>query len=259
MTPSQSHMCRKSGFTLLELAIVLAIIGLVAMAGIVVLVSSIDRRQYAETNAKLEAIEKALLEYRRAFNRLPCPGDITLGIAAADFGVEGATAGTCTGGAPAANFTSGEAVAGMVPVKTLRLPDDYALDGWGDRIFYAIDRRATGTNAFTTYDITSALGAIQVNDQTGAARTATAVYALFSMSQDGHGAWRRGGSATRQDKDITNAETLENCDCDADGADTGFNAVFVQRPYTLNSADALDRFDDIVLFKARRDLRNFNE
>lgn len=251
---------RQFAFTLIELSVVLAIIGFVAMAGIVMLVSAVDRRQQGETAAKLDRIEQALLDYRRAFGRIPCPADITLALGSANFGVEGATAGTCTGGAPAANFTDGaNTVAGMVPVKTLRLPDEYALDGWGNRIVYAADARVTATDAFTTYGITEPVGSIQVNDQTGAARTTTAVYLLLSMAHEAHGAWPRAGGATRLDKDSTNADQLENCDCDADGVATGFNNVFVQKPLAQNPADPLDTFDDLLRYQERKDLRSYSE
>ena len=37
-----------------------------------------------------------------------------------------------------------------LPVKTLGLPDDYAaLDGWGRRIMYAVDRRMTASDVLT--------------------------------------------------------------------------------------------------------------
>jgi hypothetical protein len=134
---------------------------MLAAGGMTVFSAALQKKQRVDTENKMVAIQKALLDYRNAMNRIPCPADITPALTSGNFGIEGATAGTCTGGTPAANFSSGNNVQGMVPTKTLRLPDDYAFDGWGRRIMYAVDKRFTNTNGFTTYNI-SAAGALTI-------------------------------------------------------------------------------------------------
>jgi len=316
----------RRGFTLLEMAVVLVIIGVVVGSGITMLSGNLQKRQYDETQAKLAAIKKALYDYRTAFNRLPCPADVTLKISDTNFGNEAATPGTCTGGTPAANFThttftgdthsnttvddisstatlavgmgitgSGipsnttitaidgdghtitisaaatttvndgtliflDNVEGMVPTNTLRLPDEYAFDGWGRRMMYAVSRDMTQTNAFTLVTISNAFQRLTIQDgQSSPANITTqADYALVSFGPNGHGAYPRGSGSSNLDvvtsrisTASTNTGELENCDCDSSAATTTFNGTFVQKAPTQDSTNVLNAFDDVVVYGTR--------
>jgi prepilin-type N-terminal cleavage/methylation domain-containing protein len=159
---------RPAGFTLLEMSVVLVIIGVVLAGGMSMFTASLQKRQQQETRAKLDAIQQALYLYRLSANRLPCPADITLALGHANFGVEAANKGACTGGTPAANDASGNKVMGMVPTTTLQLPDDYATDGWGRRILYAVDKHFTASGGFVSHDIHTD-GALTVGSDASAA------------------------------------------------------------------------------------------
>lgn len=317
----------KKAFTLLELSIVLLIISVV-MGGMMVLFNqSIEQKQVQETQAKMAVIQNTLLDYRRAFLRIPCPADATQTMDATSnnyYGVEAANNnGTCIGGTPAANFSiaastftgsttnasavvtsvsstaglsigtlvsgtgipSGTAIAsidsatqitldtaatatnagitisrntvvgGMVPTKTLQLPDDYAIDGWGRRIMYIVDVNLTATAGAANVPVTdSATNRITVNDASGAAKTTSAVYLLLSFGKNGHGGYIRGGSSTRLANYISaDADELTNCHCSSTAAATAFSATFVQKPISTGT------FDDLVVYSTRADLRSFSE
>ena len=83
------------GFTLLEMSIVLAIIGVIIGGGMSIFSASLQKRQLQETQFKMKAIQKALYDFRIINNRLPCPADVTLALNSTNFGVEGATPGSC--------------------------------------------------------------------------------------------------------------------------------------------------------------------
>lgn len=240
------------GFSLVEISIVLIIVGVVSTGVMAMVVSSLKEQQYAETMVKMDAIKQAVQEYRRAFMRIPCPADATQLVTAANFGVEAANAANCTGGAPAANFATGEMVLGMVPTKTLRLPDEYAFDGWGRRIMYAADRRYTEADAFITYPITDlATGSIEIADAAGTASTSVGIALYMSFGPNGHGAFMRQGSATRNYAAAsTNTNEWENCDCNATAA-TAFDNVFIQQ---MTRGITTAAFDDIVLYETRATL-----
>jgi prepilin-type N-terminal cleavage/methylation domain-containing protein len=256
-----SRVSRQAGFTLFELAIVLVIIGTLAGGGLAMFMAWLDNKAEDVTRARMAAIQQTLLDYRRAQERIPCPADITQAQTAANFGVEASTTGDCySTGTIKANFRDGSntnAVAGSVPVKTLRLPDEYAFDGWGRRILYAVDKRFTASGGFTSNDIAST--GIFVMKDASATTFANPVYVLVSFGSNGHGAYLRSGGATRMSAQSVNTGELENCDCTSAGVSGTFNNIFIQKPYTANTANSLDSFDDIVYFQQRRDLLGWTE
>jgi hypothetical protein len=210
----------------------------------------------------LAILQQALLDYRRAFNRLPCPADASMGIDSAAFGVEAFTAidmPDCLSGSPAANFSDGSIVAGMIPTKTLQLPDDYAFDAWGRRIMYAVDNRLSAryshTDAFTNVPITEATSRIAVMGPPPTIRTTEAVYALLSFGANGHGAFPRPGGSSRLNVGSINSEELANCSCQSDGTPQPFAALFVQQASTDSPSDINNAFDDIVVFASRNTLK----
>lgn len=250
------------------MAIVLAIIAAVVTGSISMFTGSLEKKQYDETNAKLDAIEKALLDFRRTNNRLPCPASLTKAITDSNFGTEAykATAATasCHAGDPAATYTSGDPVeAGMVPTRTLKLPDDFAFDSWGRRIFYIVDNRTTVDEAFasTSIPVTDTTTRITIKDANGTNKMTNAVYALMSGGADGHGMYTTDGSGIRVITGNTNANTQYNCDCEANGDDLDnyHFATLFQAPRSVSSTDAKNIFDQIVRAKTRQDLRTLNE
>lgn len=248
---------RMGGYTLLEISVVLVILAVVTGVALKVGTQRADVNTVEEMDDSMNAIEAALISYRKANDRLPCPSDITAAVTAAGFGRELAPTGTCTG----ANFgPSGTTVAGGVPTKALGLADKYAFDVWGRRILYAVDTRITAAGAFVTYPITDTtiIGSINVKDASGGDRTLRGLVALVSFGKNGHGAYLRAGGATRQNASSTNTDELKNCHCDAAAAATAFDNIFVQKAAT-QSTTATDIFDDVVRYKLRFHFKDDND
>ena len=74
MIPVQKHMRAQAGFTLVELAIVMIIIGLL-IAGVLKGQALIQNAQVTSTVAQTKAIEAATTTFRDTYNALP--GDMT--------------------------------------------------------------------------------------------------------------------------------------------------------------------------------------
>ena len=137
------------GYTLVELAIVLIIIGLLLGGLFVPLATQTDYKAFSETNTTLEEAKNSLLGYAIANGRLPCPATATSNGLETPVGT-----GVCT-----AKIGTDFAV-GYLPAATLGIsPIDsqgFAVDGWGretrNRIRYAVSTKTVNgiANPFTT-------------------------------------------------------------------------------------------------------------
>jgi prepilin-type N-terminal cleavage/methylation domain-containing protein len=123
---------RAVGFSLIELAVVLAIIGLLLMFLLPTNTSMIIGQRRANTTQKLVNVETALLNYVIVNKRLPCPANGTLVPPNATAGVEGTRDGNgdCSNPANQAN--------GVVPYVSLGLQFSDAVDSWDNQITYRV-------------------------------------------------------------------------------------------------------------------------
>lgn len=129
------------GFTLVEMAVVLVIIGLVISGLLVSLTAQVEQKSFNETRATIDNVKEALLGYAMANGRFPCPA------ATPASGVTAVEA--FAGGGNATNGLCAQFYNGFVPAVTLGLsPIDtsgYILDGWDNPIRYAIFDLSDGT------------------------------------------------------------------------------------------------------------------
>jgi prepilin-type N-terminal cleavage/methylation domain-containing protein len=127
-------MARQLGFTLIEMAMVLVILGLMVGGGIIAVTPLVDQAHTTQTNTALDQVENALVLFAIRNNRLPCPADGSLTTASANYGVENVT----TGATPYTCFTNPATTLAnaVIPWKTLGLDESYSVDGWGNRLSY---------------------------------------------------------------------------------------------------------------------------
>ena len=131
------HPClpHSRGFTLVEMAIVLMIVGLLLGGLLVPLSAQMEQRNITDTQKSLSEIRDALIGYTLANGRLPCPA------APNTTGVE-----SPIGGGACTNFYNG-----FVPAATLGLAGTdsagYAVDAWGNRIRYAVTSWNSSTSS----------------------------------------------------------------------------------------------------------------
>lgn len=266
-TKDSNH--RSFAFTLIELSVVLLILGLMIGGIMSALTQESRRTKQLDLKTKMDAIEEALGAFVKKNNRLPCPADGAYLLTVANFGKEGGTAGggTCANGAtydgngnrtadttpPTANFYLTNTAGGVVPVRTLGLPDEYAFDPWGGRFTYAVDIRLTATSAFNTYFPVNTTGSITVNDNAGGARATNAIAVVISHNQNGHGAFQLSGS--RKNAGSSNANEQTNCHCSAAAAAGVWSSIFVMGANTTTSStDLRASFDDTLRYYTRATL-----
>lgn len=270
------------------MAIVIAIISVIIAGGAVTFSASVQQKQFDQTKEKLATLQKALRDYWLTFGRLPCPANVEeYSLADSNFGKEAANKGSCDG-TPSANWLynldvpdnitvcdySGPAdkdncvYGGMIPTRTLQLPDDYAFDGWGRRLTYVVHSDFTRAEALNTLDkvtsdIDNSVTRIIVKSAAGDNKTAAAAYALLSHGVNGHGAFPRYSTdgTLRVKSGSLNTLEQENCDCDDDAVllGSGFDNVFYQAPYSTSTTATTNTFDDILVFATRGNLASAKE
>lgn len=121
-----------SGFTLVEIAIVLLIIGLLLGGMLMPLTAQMEQRRIGETQKALDEINQALIGFVIVNGRLPCPATANVASGAAGAGIENTpTATGCTGGQ-----------SGVLPWSTLGVSET---DAWNWRFTYRVSDQFSRT------------------------------------------------------------------------------------------------------------------
>jgi len=124
---STKHATAERGFTLIEIAVVLVILGLLftLLAGVATSLLAQQKREL--TRNRLAGVEAAMTLFVSQNQRLPCPADGTQVSGALNAGTETWGGGVCN---PATQ------VNGVVPWRALGLAEQDITDGWGNRMTY---------------------------------------------------------------------------------------------------------------------------
>lgn len=129
--PHSPRLRGAGGFTLVEMALVLLIVGLLAAVFLPATNTLLENNRRKETRAKLEALEQAMVRFVMVNRRLPCPADGDLAPGNVEQGLEQPHPGTapCT----VLGLTNG-----VVPWKTLGIGQGDATDAWNTLITYRV-------------------------------------------------------------------------------------------------------------------------
>jgi prepilin-type N-terminal cleavage/methylation domain-containing protein len=120
------------GFTLVEMAIVLVIFGLLLSALFLPLQAQQQQAARGQTLTTLENAKTAILGYAQSHGRLPCPA--TGASHGSEAPLVGGTCNTQLGFLPAASL-------GIQPTDA----DGFAIDAWNNRIMYAVAQNSAVT------------------------------------------------------------------------------------------------------------------
>lgn len=222
------------GFTLIELAIVLAILGLLLGGGSMLLQPMLDQNYRNETKSRLKSIEDALTIYAATNSDLPCPSNPTLGPGSPANGVA-ANAGT---------VCNSTAAFGGIPWQNLGLTEADVMDGWGRRISYAVTGDlAEGANRLNCASGFGGLtqGVLEVRGSNNTAPPVTApraAYVLISHGANGAGGYLPSGAQLP----ITAASETEIQNSKNFGAGTSVVFYYEKRA----TGDTIIGFDDMV-------------
>lgn len=241
------------GFSLVELAVVVVILGMLMSFGIKLASTFQDRSFSSTTREKQAAIKQALISYLAQKGRLPCPATFT--------------AGTIPSGAEnPANGGNCVSNPGIVPYQELGLTRDAVLDGWDRFFIYEVTNQnhacaynwttisyfvaGNNTTPKTYHDGES--GCVTVNDDVlgdGAATPditrANDVAVVISNGRNGLGGYTPKGTVFAFNEADTAASREQN-NIPTHSAKVAH--VFQTEPITLQG------FDDIVMELSANDL-----
>jgi len=227
-----------AGFSLIEIAIVLAVIGILLSGGLLAISPIVQQSKITETKARIARVETAIQAYVIANGCLPCPAagnsDSTINANAGRAEVGGGpNLVVCAGGC--------DLTQGVVPWQNLGLSEADVTDAYGNRLTYAARSLlcASGTGMLRTGSSYPA-GDITVNNAAGAV-TDEAAYVILSHGPDGANAFAAETGRVRNDGRNSPTQN-ENSEVELAGS-----VVFNQLPN--NSIDNTTYFDDILEFR----------
>lgn len=204
------------GFSLIEMAIVMTIVGLLMAAMIPTVTSQIEQQKRIETRKQLDETISALLGYAVTNGKLPCPANPTIATGNIGAGISNGS-GSCTNNP------------GVLPWVTLGISET---DAWGRRFTYSV------TSGYTSTFTLSATGDRSVLSTLGGANIASAVPAvIISHGTNGYGSYTPDGAQ------IAGASGDENENANND-------TTYVSHEFSQNS------FDDMLIWLSPNTLNN---
>lgn len=234
------------GFTLLELAVAVAILSLMTVSILAIIPQQQDQKNIDNTNANMGKIQAAIDAYVNQFGFLPCPAPLNAAVASANYGVSA----NCTLATPPAGITNiAGATAnenvwlGAVPTRTLGLSDSSMNDNWEGRIEYAVVNVLAQTKSnFQNYS-TNQQYVIRINDANSnpisqpviAPNLNVVAYVLLSHGKNSNGVTSSVGDFVHS--------------CPATGVDKqncSHTSTFVDAFFNTNTATY---YDDIIRWK----------
>jgi len=224
MTHTGDLINQQKGFTLVEMAIVLMIVGLLLGGMLVPLSAQMDQRNVSETRKQLDEIQQALIGFAIANSNFPCPAK-----SASDGAEDRNVSGACN------------KRQGFIPWSALGVAK---LDAWGRIIRYSATPLYTNTNPLTKFklgdprDIT-----ISTRDATGAlvnlSNSIDIPVVILSHGKNGYGATLANGTVVA-DPSATNADEKTNY--------AAAGTSFVSKDQSAPSTTGGGEFDDLVVW-----------
>ena len=269
----------RRGFSLVELAIVITIIGVLMLATLGMGAGQMEIAKIKATQDKLSKIQVAMKAYFLTKGALPCPANGALGTSDPNYGY-GTNGPVGTGGVKTCAVTSiavnpapGAIYRGVVPVKDLGLSDEFMFDSWGNRISYAASNYCVNPGSWSSNhkykcakygtngkiaDENSDGSNIQLQDLSGTTLTngnarGLAAYILISHGKNGVGAFAKIPSTSRvPSTSTTSIKEKANAHVNTSGGDSSggeaYDSVYVDGAINDGSNET-KYFDDIVLWQ----------
>ena len=219
------------GFTLIEMAIVLAILALLIGGGLTVLSTQVEQQRYKDTQRLLDEAKEALIGFAVINRRLPRPAtsatDGAERVAVCGPGAAGET--NCTGFIPWADLGVNK------------------LDAWGKIIRYSVTPAFADNNFVLDTDGTKIIQSRRLDNGAIVTLGTEIPAVVFSHGQRNFG--------TDSDGSAKGNTSVGNTNIDENANDTG-TTTFFSRTFNQNTAFPGGEFDDLVTWLSPAILAN---
>lgn len=210
---------RKNGYTLIEFAVILIIMGVLAVPAAALYANYTKSQRLEQTDRSITRAKSALGGFRALYGRYPCPASATAVRGDPDYGYE-----DCSGVAPAvitansnnpALTATPEIMIGALPFRTLGIDEKDSHDGRNNRLSYAVTGILTNDASFTMGG--GGISIIDQNNNTIITPEHTAHFIVISHGENGLGARTRAGvvsgicpAAALEGENCNNTETFRS-------------------------------------------------
>ncbi len=227
MSSSSNHNpSREAGFSLLELALVLVILGIIGGMGLPLLKARLSHSAVVKTRDNQEYVLQAIAAFVAKNRRFPCPA-APQG-AGENYGVE-----------PRERKCSGSKAEGIVPFRTLGISENFARDGFKRWMTYVVDSNLADKEHENNIHLVSGGRVIVYNEQEqpvivdkSSKNPNFIALVLISHGESGTGAFVGNGQTTKIISEAASSHKRENYDG---------NFVFIESPGT----------DDVIRWESR--------
>lgn len=240
------------GFSLLELAIVLVLVGLVLAPAISLYQNYRIDKDWTETEENIDEVMNSIGGFRSVYSRYPCPASQTAIPGSLNYGLEDCSVhspGTCINGicTYSSNIAGQVVVVGALPFKIINIQESESYDKSLNRFTYAVTRGLTDSSTFSMSD-----GGIGIVDKTGASIIDPPDRGHFVVLS--HGSNKIGGytRAGVQGFACASGTSLERENCDAD-------SVFLSGEIENNFDDRIEFFSSVMTAEWQTSANNIQE
>lgn len=263
MTKCQTIFKRESGYTLIQMAIAILILGLLSTAAIQLYTVYTAHEKLTKNQILIEDAVKKIQTYRQVYGHYPCPAPMDAARTDAGYGRStdctdtSIAIGSCSGGICIQRtnraidddgdpmtpdvLTDLRVRVGAIPFRELQMEEKESFDSYGSRITYALTERMGNSSTFKETQ-----GGIEIHDDQGQQLTdppGSASFILVSHGPNRKGAYD-GFSGNQQACGTTGAD-LENC---VDTSSPPTDAIFVSS--LMYDGTSAANYDDTVQFFA---------
>ena len=274
--------CKQGGLSLIEMAIAVAVLGLLALPVIRSYRANLVKEAFENNLGTLSTALEGINRYYISGNFFyPCPTDLSLGSSDLDFGsakdcsdlsaIELCTSPTWFehDGICKTSNSSGAIIIGGLPFADLKMSQENSLDSWKNKLIYAVTHRQTDPATYVTGNGSIQLMGIDdpkkiangtVDGVPDLIRTADgssiAMYEIFifSTGEAGIGGYSRSGQTLSECEDVKDTYEYENCDFDGvffvreDPHDTEISAYSISTGKDPDTGEDFRRyyFDDMT-------------